>query len=202
MRLGPAEEIYAKEPDRDADSLSLNRPETQASSRVTPAGLADERTPAGRAGAKYPAPYPAMYSDEQDSPTATHPAEMLPMTSQESIAQIPRHAVIDTVIASATLRSRVVETEESAEYQKLIENLQRELRYKAYRKGATAVIQFKIELTSLTMPSHYRVLATGVAIRADHPNPFESPDSEVDSPIPMNEPSADDPNPEVPVGRA
>ena len=40
-----------------------------------------------------------------------------------------------------------------------------EMTYKAYRKGANAVIHFAIHLTQLTIPTYYRVVAMGTAVR-------------------------------------
>ena len=145
MRLGPSNEIYQKEPDSDDGTLELPRPETYSESR------------------------------EQDNASATPRvgAESLPITSEDTIPQFPSFSVMDTLLASATLRSRVVEAEESDEYKRIVENLKQEIRYKAFHKGASGVIRFKVELTSLKSQSHYRVLATGVAIRTEHEDPFE-----------------------------
>jgi uncharacterized protein YbjQ (UPF0145 family) len=95
----------------------------------------------------------------------THPAENLPITSENQVPGISELTLIDMVTASASLRSNVVEAERSTEYQEIIEALQREIKYKAYRKGAAAVINFKIQQTTVSSPTHYKILAMGTAVR-------------------------------------
>ena len=55
--------------------------------------------------------------------------------------------------------------EHSTEYQRVLDNLQRELKYKAHRKGATGIVSFTIQTVPLTLPSQYRILVVGTAIR-------------------------------------
>jgi uncharacterized protein YbjQ (UPF0145 family) len=43
--------------------------------------------------------------------------------------------------------------------------VKRELKFKAYRKGATAIVSFSVQLQQLHMPMHYRVLVTGSAVK-------------------------------------
>ncbi len=95
----------------------------------------------------------------------SHPAENLPVTSEDRLPHVPRFTVIDAITATAALKSSVVETESTPEYQEVVEALQREIKYKAYRKGAIGVVNFKIQLTFLSSPSHYRLQAMGLAIR-------------------------------------
>ena len=59
----------------------------------------------------------------------------------------------------------MVEAVHSMEYQELLERLQREIKYKAFRKGAVGVVGFSIQLTALSTPTHYRVLAMGTAVK-------------------------------------
>ncbi len=96
----------------------------------------------------------------------SHPAEAIPVTAEDKISETTHFEVLDTLTASAVLKSKMVEAENSTEYQEIIEALQRELKYKAYRKGAIGIIHFKIQLNILSSPSHYRVLAMGTAIKA------------------------------------
>ncbi len=95
-----------------------------------------------------------------------HPAEQLPITSDHQFAEIPQFTHLDTLTASATLKSTVVEAESSSEYLEIIDALQREIKYKAYRKGASGIINLKIQLNQLSSPSHYRVLVLGTAIQS------------------------------------
>ena len=59
----------------------------------------------------------------------------------------------------------LLQAESSPEYQMLLEALQRELKFKAYRKRATAIVSFSVQLQQLHMPVHYRVLVTGSAVK-------------------------------------
>ncbi|MCM2279243.1 MAG: hypothetical protein NDJ89_14300 [Oligoflexia bacterium] len=95
-----------------------------------------------------------------------HPAERIPITPSP---ELPGHAeleLLDAITASASLRSETVEAERSDEYQELLESLQRELRYKAHRKGATAIVNFSVHLSNLSLPSQYRLTLMGNAVRA------------------------------------
>jgi hypothetical protein len=98
--------------------------------------------------------------------------DTLPLTSEAAIMQLPYFSIIDTLTASATLKSSLVEAEKSAEYNLILENLKRELKHKALRRGASGLIHFKIELTSLSLPSHYLLHVQAVAIKAEELNPF------------------------------
>jgi hypothetical protein len=94
-----------------------------------------------------------------------HPAEDLPITTETHLPGHVSHAVVDIVMASAALKTMVVQAESSPEYQLLLEALSRELKYKAFRKGATAIVGFSVQLQQLHLPMHYRVLVTGSAVR-------------------------------------
>ena len=94
-----------------------------------------------------------------------HPAEELPITADDHLPGHVRHAVVDIVTASAALKTMVVAAESSPEYQTLLEALQRELKYKAFRKGATGIVSFAVHLTQLHLPMHYRVMVTGSAVK-------------------------------------
>ncbi len=96
----------------------------------------------------------------------------LPITTEETLPQFMSVEVIDTITVSATLKTAVVEAESSPEFSQVIERLQSELRERAHRQGAAGVIRFKTELTALSVASHYRVIATGVAVKPDNPNPY------------------------------
>jgi uncharacterized protein YbjQ (UPF0145 family) len=99
------------------------------------------------------------------STDSTHPAEDMPVTSGENLPGDAVYTVIDTMTASASLKAKIVEAENSSEYQEIIEALQREIKYKAFRRGAQAVVQFKIQMNVLSSPTHYRILATGAAVK-------------------------------------
>ncbi len=100
-----------------------------------------------------------------------HPAELLPITPLATIPHTTRMVIIDAVTASASLQTTAVEAQSSSQYQELVDNLQRELKYKAYRKGATAIVNFSISLTPLSIPSHYKLLLMGTAVKAPPTHP-------------------------------
>lgn len=98
--------------------------------------------------------------------TAGNVPEAMPVTSGPALPEIPSFVVIDVVTASASLRSATVEAESSLEFQEAVQALQRELKYKAYLRGATAILNFSVTLTQLSLPTNYRVTASGSAVRA------------------------------------
>ena len=95
----------------------------------------------------------------------SHPAEDLPVTTGLQLPQFPGASIIDTVNASALLKTTAVEAESSAEYQEILEALQRELKYKAFRKGGIGLTHFKVSIHGLSQPSLYRISVTGSAMR-------------------------------------
>ncbi|MEK6579025.1 MAG: hypothetical protein AABZ55_07340, partial [Bdellovibrionota bacterium] len=104
----------------------------------------------------------AKYADEEKHLGA---AVLIPVTSSGALPEISNPFVVDTVTASAALKSESVEANTSSEYQEILENLQKELKYKAFRKGAVGIVNFAVQLTQLTMPTHYRLTVLGTAIR-------------------------------------
>ena len=96
-----------------------------------------------------------------------HPAENIPVTSERQLPGTMAGIMIDTVTASAMLKSTTVEMETSAEYLEILENLKRELKYKAYHRGGTAVVGFSVTLSPLSIPTHYRITAMGTAVKLD-----------------------------------
>jgi uncharacterized protein YbjQ (UPF0145 family) len=102
-----------------------------------------------------------------DASPFEHPAEHIPVTSEHHLSGFSPGTVIDTVAASATIKAMSVEMETSAEYLEILENLKRELKYKAHHKGGTAVVDFKVTLSPLSIPTHYRITAMGAAVKID-----------------------------------
>ena len=96
---------------------------------------------------------------------SAHPAETLPITAGNSLPNSEELSVIDVLTASAALKTTLVEAESSSEYQETLEALQRELRYKAYYKHAFAILDFSAQLTTLHLPSEYRLTVSGTAVR-------------------------------------
>ncbi len=139
----------------------------QAEIRIGPSdsiySTAETRTPEDEN-----APLP-RHTSEVFGGTDGHAAESLPITTLSFLPELPHFNVIEVLTASASLKSQVVEAESSSEYQAMLDSLQREIRYKAFHKGATAVVNYTVALTTLNLPSHYRLTATGSAIR---PKPF------------------------------
>lgn len=96
---------------------------------------------------------------------ALHPAESITMTSEGYLPQLTDFEVIDTIVASATLESTMIEAQKSEKYTELLEGLQKELQYKAHRKGAVAIVRLTIQLQPLSLPTLYRLTLTGLAIK-------------------------------------
>ena len=70
---------------------------------------------------------------------STHPAEKIPvLTEAPSINDDFFKESPDLISASEILFTHDLETERSTAFQELLDSLQRELKYKAYRKGAKA----------------------------------------------------------------
>jgi hypothetical protein len=138
LRLGPSDSIFATDDTRNTlDETAAPLLETVVQNRV----LAHE---------------------------AAHAAERIPLVSS---SHLPGHAaaaldVIDTLVVSAALRSHVVEAQKSSEYHEMLEALTRELRYRAYRKGAQAIVNFNVQLDSLGTPGRFRLTVSGTAARS------------------------------------
>jgi uncharacterized protein YbjQ (UPF0145 family) len=138
MMLGPSDSIFATD-------------ETRAS----PDELQESRDQAGAS----PASVSQVVGD------TNHPAESIIVTPDENIRGMKNHEILDTLTASATMKAKVVESENSAAFQDLLENLKRELKYKAYRKGAQGIVHFSVQLMPLQMTASYRVTVMGAAVR-------------------------------------
>jgi uncharacterized protein YbjQ (UPF0145 family) len=110
-----------------------------------------------------PAPLTRLDFSAEETPSA----ESLPISADVvgEGASPGAFVAIDVVTASAALRTSSVEAVKSVEYQELLEALTRELKYKAYRKGANAIVNFSVQLTPLSLPTHYRVTVMGSAVR-------------------------------------
>lgn len=136
ITFGPSDSVFASEATREDDLESASRSALEQSSYV--------------------------YSH------AIHPADQLPISQDEHYpAEVADPGVLqalDVLSASAYLHSKTVEADHSSEYQDLLERLQREIRYKAYLRGARALTHFKVQLAQLGTPTDYRltVLATAM----------------------------------------
>jgi len=137
MRLGPADSIFqSRDAERSADS--------------------DDDLVTG---------HPQMDRVSVHLANHGHPAERLVVTTDDTLPEGGAIRVLDAISASAHLRTGAIEAETSEEYQAVLEALQREIKYKAYRKGADAVVGFSVTLTPLSDPSRYRLTALGSAIK-------------------------------------
>lgn len=95
-----------------------------------------------------------------------HPAEAIRLSADPSIPDLPHPILIDLVMVSTSLQADTVEARNSPKYQETLDRLIRELKYKAHRKGASAIVNFSIELISLSLPSQYKLTVKGSAIRS------------------------------------
>ena len=103
-------------------------------------------------------------------PSGPHPAESLPITQAGAFPQFSQTRTIETVTASAALNVRAVEAQETPEFQDALESLKRELRYRAFRKGACGIIGFNFTLTTLNLPTRYRLTVSGDAVSLNTPS--------------------------------
>jgi hypothetical protein len=100
------------------------------------------------------------------TPEGKHPAETVRISADATIHDLPNPVLIDLVIVSTTLKSEMVEPRNSPKYQETLDALIRELKYRAHRKGAQAIINFSIDLTMLQLPSEYKLTVKGSAIQS------------------------------------
>jgi len=101
----------------------------------------------------------------QSSDKPVHPAENIPVVTSPTLSNSSSFVTIDMLTASASFSSHHLQPHASTEYQSLLEALQRELKYKAYRKKADAVVSFQVQLIPLTLPSEYKMVASGTAVK-------------------------------------
>ncbi len=109
---------------------------------------------------------PQQEETEDDS---THPAEHLPITQEASLPGFGVIEILDVLTASTSLEAEALEAEGGGEYQLVVEALQRELKYKANRKGATAIVSFTVSAIPISFSKRYRISVTGTAVRAKKP---------------------------------
>lgn len=98
-------------------------------------------------------------------PSSLHAAENIPVIAGNSLPAGQTWTVLDTVVASSMLKAEVVEFTKTPEFDDMIEGLKKELRFKAFHRGATAILQFTVQLSPLAVPTQYRLIASGIAIR-------------------------------------
>ncbi len=96
---------------------------------------------------------------------APNEAERIPMVASSALPGREVLEVIDTLVVSAALRSHVVEAQKSSEYHEVLEALKCELKYRAFRKGAEAIVNFSVQLDSLGSPGRFRLTVSGTAAR-------------------------------------
>lgn len=75
------------------------------------------------------------------------------------------HTALGALVCSSVVKTTSLESQSSPEVLEAIDALKREMRSKAKRLGATSVLRFRIELVALPAPTHFRILATGTAVR-------------------------------------
>lgn len=105
---------------------------------------------------------PFVHVEESGSPSS---ADAIPLLLGADLPGGQAYEVIDTLVVTATLSSSAVEAHVTPEYEDLLESLQREIRHRAKIKGADAIVHFQFNLTTLQLPSSYRLTAMGTAVR-------------------------------------
>lgn len=100
------------------------------------------------------------------SSVPSHQAESIPIVSgQDEDVDQKVWELIDAVSASAFLQSTMVEVERSLDFEEKTNSIKKELKFKAYQKGADAIVNFSMTLTPLSSPMQYRLIAIGTAVK-------------------------------------
>jgi hypothetical protein len=107
---------------------------------------------------------PDNFNSSFDAAEAPPNAEMLPVTRGDDLPQLGILQVIETLVVSGMLSTRSVEASNSSEFTALTEALLRELKFKAFRRGARGITHLSVQLTPLTLPTDYRVTVSGTAV--------------------------------------
>ena len=112
-----------------------------------------------------------LQASDQDSHSqmvfleSDHPAEKIPVLTGDHFNEYEKIQLIDAISVSTSINSSIVEAQKSSEYQQALDALKKEMKYRAYRKGAEAIIRFSISLTPLNTANMYRLHALGTAIK-------------------------------------
>lgn len=93
------------------------------------------------------------------------PAASIPLSPHSALSGNSPFTVIDVVTAHATLDTSALEAEQSDEYTELLEALKLELKHKAFHKRASALLNFSVQLTPLSQPTLYKVMAMATAVK-------------------------------------
>lgn len=94
-----------------------------------------------------------------------YPADLLPITTGHTIAELEPFITLDTVTASGSLKTYQAEIERSVEFDAMLEKLTKSIKYKAYQKKADGIIFLKFQLDKLTSPTNYRLVVSGSIIK-------------------------------------
>jgi hypothetical protein len=111
------------------------------------------------------------------APDYSHPAEQVRVTQTDTLPDLKKFEVIGVMSASAILKTETIEAESSAQYLELLEGLTREMKYKAFRKGAVGIVKFQTQLSALRSPTDYRLTVTGTAIKPATSDDAVTPDA-------------------------
>lgn len=109
---------------------------------------------------------PKIYShtDGSQSELSSSLADNIPITSGEVLPAYKDWEIVDTLTSSIGLTSEAIEVEGTDLYTDAVESLKREMRLRAFHKGASAIILFNVSMVRLTLPTHYKIFAVGTAI--------------------------------------
>jgi len=93
-------------------------------------------------------------------------ASHIPILTTSALLNGEKSTPITSLLATGVITSKSLDTEKSLEFTELLESLKLELQYKAYRKKATHLLDFKFKVEPISHePSQYRILISATAVK-------------------------------------
>lgn len=111
-----------------------------------------------------PDPRISAFLSDEGTHLTTSLSEQIPITSGEILPEFRDWEIVDTLTGSIGLTSEAIEVESTDLYTSAVEALKREMRLRAFHKGASAIILFSVSMVRLSIPTHYKIFAVGTAI--------------------------------------
>jgi hypothetical protein len=121
---------------------------------------------------------PIKSSGHSMAVSSEHPAENIPVTTQEGLGHDPsteNWEAIDTILATGILKEPEWKATETDGYGRLVESLKRELRYRAHIKKAEALLRFQSQIlpSSWRSDGECRVQVSALAVKRSTPRADE-----------------------------
>lgn len=110
-------------------------------------------------------PSPKVEVRSHDNLTDSHPADSIPVTQDHRIAGARTDKIVDVLMTGASLKATSLDPEHSIEYNELLDALKTELKYRAFRKGANGIVNFKVSISYSEAVQMHKIVVTGTAIK-------------------------------------